>query len=197
MGWEEVEAMIHDHTEAIENDNWCMPTCCSSCHEKSDNYKLHDRRKRQLRLVAEDIVKVVITFLLRWKCPLCHTKFTDYPPFVKPHKRFVFFDMCRLSQRYLESGSATYRDTVTSNSSSIGYIDPESGLCDKFLSHSTVYRFMDYFADICPSLPVKAFAIDSHRYQTTVRRSLLVRALTTIRNIAQESIFPHFETLTG
>lgn len=197
MGSETIEAMIHDYTEAIEKGNLSLPTGCSSCHEKSDDYKLHECRERQLRVVIEDIVKVIITFLLRWKCPLCQSTFTDYPPFIKPHKRFILSDMCRLSQTYLESEKVTYRDTVKHKSSDIGYIDPESGLCEQFLSHSTIYRFMGYLADIFPSLPVNVFEISPDKYRTTTRRSILARALATIRNIAQKSIFPDFGTLAA
>ena len=197
MGSETIEAMIRDYTEAIEKGTLCMPTGCSSCHEESDDYKLHECRKRQLRVVIEDIVKVIITFLLRWKCPLCQATFTDYPPFIKPHKRFVLSDMCRFSQSYLESDKVTYRDTVKHKSYDIGYIDPESGLCEQFLSHSTIYRFMGCLADICLSLPGNVFTISHSKYRTATRRFILVRALATIRNIAQKSIFPDFETLTA
>ena len=197
MGSKTIEATIHDYTEAIEKGTLSMPAGCRSCHEKSDDYKLHDRRERQLRVVMEDIVKVIVTFLLRWKCPLCQATFTDYPPFIKPHKRFVLSEMCRLSQSYLESDKVTYRDTAKHKSYDIGYIDPESGLCEQFLSHSTIYRFMAYLADICLSPPGNVFAISHSKYRTATRRFILVRALATIRNIAQESIFPDFETLTA
>jgi len=197
MGSETIEATIHDYTQAIEKGTLSMPAGCRSCHEESDDYKLHDRRERQLRVVMEDIVKVIVTFLLRWKCPLCQATFTDYPPFIKPHKRFVLSDMCRFSRTYLESETVTYRNAVKSHSTGIGYIDAESGLCERFVSHSTIHRFMGYLCGICPSLPVNVVAISPGKYRTAARLSILARALATIENIARKSIFPDFGTLTG
>jgi len=192
-----IEGMIKDHTEAVEKGKFSMPTCCChQCHKKVDDYRLHECRKRQLRVVNKDIVKVFITFLLRWRCPLCQCTFTDYPPFIIPHKRFVLFDMCRFSQKYLESERATYRSTVKKDASDIGYIDPATGLCEQFLSHSTLYRFIEYLTDMYPYPLINSFLISSGKYRTETRKSILMRALCAVKNIAKKSIFPDFKTIT-
>jgi len=190
-----IEGMIRDHTEAVEKGNFSMPTCCChQCHKKVDGYKLHECRKRQLRVFHNDIIKVFITFLLRWKCPLCQSTFTEYPSFILPHKRFVLFDMCRLSQQYIESETANYRDTVKCNGSEIGYIDPVSGLCERFLSHSTLYRFIEYLANLCLSFRVSTFSISSRKYRTSTRKLTLIQAVFAIKNILKNFISPDFGT---
>jgi len=198
MESEMIETMIQCYTKAIETGNFSMPTsCCRCCHEKADHYTLHECRKRTLRIVIQDIVEIVMTFLLRWKCPLCQCTFTDYPVFMIPHKRFALFDMCRFGQKYLESETASYRNTVKSNASDIGYIDPGTGLCEQFLSHSTLYCFMGYLSNLCPSFHENMFTISSNKYRTSARKFTLTCALYAIKDIAKKAIFPDFETLTA
>lgn len=195
MPFEKIEEKIKNYTSSIEGGHFNMPTHdCRICHGKAEHYILHECRKRQLRVVHKDIIKVIMTFLLRWKCPLCQCTFTDYPPFIIPHKRFALFDMCQLSQKYLESETTSYRSTVKQGLSDIGYIDAATGLCERFLSHSTIYRFIGYIAKLCPSFYVSRFSISSRKYRSVARKSILIRALSVIKHFVKKSIFPDFET---
>ncbi|MCP4395355.1 MAG: hypothetical protein GY804_13975 [Alphaproteobacteria bacterium] len=90
----DIQEMILSHTNSIVKGHFCSPdVACHCCHHKPEVFKLHESRKRQFRLIVEDIVKVTVSFLLRWKCIDCGTTFTEYPSFALPHKRFVLTDI--------------------------------------------------------------------------------------------------------
>lgn len=199
-----IRKMIIDHTDSIVKGNFSSPDIvCPSCHQKPEVFKLHESRKRLLRLIEQDIVNVTISFLLRWRCLICGATFTEYPPFVVPHKRYVFTDIIKLGEKYLINADLSYRDVVKHNGADIGYPDAH-GLCDRFLSHSSVWRFMGYLADMCRSRMVRIHlpgerppSIPISKYRSHHRRSLLHKAFQAIllfcRQVNQK-IFPSFET---
>ncbi len=202
-----IEEMVQNYTDSITAGDFHIPTGrCRNCRQKPGVYKLHECRKRQFRLIAEDIVKILISFLPRWKCSLCKSTFTDYPTFVIPYKRFILYDIHRLSQKYLESEKTSYRDTTKHNHSCIGYKDPDTNYCEQFMSHSTVWRFLVYMSNIYSAVKnlinIKIFQpvfsdlppIFYTKYRSQKRKTILMNALSAIKNI-KNPIFPDFETV--
>lgn len=199
----DIQDMIARHTDAIIRGDIRSPDIvCRSCHQKPAFFKLHESRKRQFRLIVEDIVTVTMSFLLRWRCLLCRATFTEYPSFAVPHKRFVLTDIITLGQRYLEHESSSYRHVVLHGGANIGYPDA-GGLCDRFLSHSSVWRYMFFLSDMaspCNDHPVfgpQMLSIPSFKYHSDYRKGVLFRAvkglILLIRRMDFIS-FPDFET---
>ena len=203
------EEMIKNYTAGIARKKINPPDiACRNCRQKPESYELHETRKRQMRFFIGDIVKVMVSFLLRWQCPLCNSTFTQYPPFLVPHKRFILNDMVFFCEKYLVNDDLSYRDVAKHGGSDIGYPD-NSGLCNQFLSHSTIWRFMGCLEKISlASLkkrcfsgsrpePKKTHGIAPSKYRSHRRRSLLYRAYDAIvlfRRAPNQWIFPNFET---
>lgn len=197
-----IREIIEEYTGNITDGNFDAPDCeCENCRKKPDAFKLHESRKRQLRFLIGDVVEIAATFLLRWKCLLCGGTFTQYPPFVAPHKRFVVPDIVRLGRKYLEDENASYADAVTEDGNQIGYTN-DCGFCDSFVSRSTVWRFMEYLGAIRfektepsdenrqrpPCLP-------PWKYRSEKRNRLLRRAFEAVAQLAPNHFFKSFPDL--
>ncbi len=199
----DIQEVIANHTNSIIKGHFRSPDIiCQCCHQKPKFFKLHESRKRQFRLIVENIVKTTVSFLLRWRCLLCNTTFTEYPPFAAPHKRFVLTDINRLGQKYLSSDTYSYRGVVKENGIDIGYLD-SNDLCEQFVSHSTVWRFMIYLADryqerkqhfiMAKSVPL----ISSLKYRSNKRKALIYNAFkeNILFNLQADKVFfPDLET---
>jgi hypothetical protein len=199
-----IEKIIQKHTDSIVKGIYKMPNeCCRNCNNESVEYKLHECGKRQFRIIVKDIVKVMMSFLLRWKCPHCKSTFLDYPFFAMPYKRFTIVDISALSKQYIETENLSYRKSVMDRDINIGYPDPATRLCNHFLAHSTVWRFNNFMADFIMSFKKSSFytkKIHPTKYRTQSRKALLLRALHTIVKIYSSDItwqdngFQDFET---
>lgn len=199
----DIQEMITRHTEAIVSGDIKSPDMvCRCCHQKSSLFKLHESRKRQFRLIVEEIATVTMSFLLRWKCLFCGATFTEYPPFAVPHKRFVLTDIITLAQRYLRHESSSYRHVVRHEESDIGYPN-EWNLCDRFLSHTTVWRHMSFLAAMAPSdndhpdFKPQMPCISFFKYRSNYRKGLLVKAVSGMIELMKRMdfiSFPDFET---
>lgn len=199
----DIQEVITNHTNSIIKGHFSSPDIiCQCCHQKPKFFKLHESRKRQFRLVVENIVKTTVSFLLRWRCLLCNKTFTEYPSFAVPHKRFVLTDINRLGQKYLSNDTLGYRGVVKENGVNIGYPD-SNGLCEQFVSHSTVWRFMIYLADRSQVkrqhfiMPKKVSVISSFKYRSNKRKTLLYKAFKEIILFTQQAdkvFFPDLET---
>ena len=44
-------------------------------------FKRHELRRRQLRVIVEDVVQVMRIVIARWRCQECRYVFTDFPDF--------------------------------------------------------------------------------------------------------------------
>ncbi len=199
----DIQEVITNHTNSIIKGHFSSPDItCRNCHQKPKLFKLHESRKRQFRLIVENIVTTTVSFLLRWRCLLCNTTFTDYPSFAAPHKRFVLTDINSLGQKYLSSDNLSYRSVVKKNGVDIGYPD-SNDLCEQFVSHSTVWQFMIYLADryqdkrqhfiMAKTVPL----ISSLKYRSNKRKTLLYEAYKEIISLnlqADKVFFPDLET---
>jgi hypothetical protein len=195
---------IKEYTDKIVEGNFDTPECvCKKCGEKPEEYKLHECRKRQVRFSVGALVEILMTFLPRWKCSLCGATFTQYPPFIAPCKLFALAEIVRLSRKYLEDENATYADAVVEDGDEIGYPD-RRGLCDSFVSRSTVWRFVQYLASLRleetePSMNdgLRTPRLPARKYRSEKRRQILHRAVEAVGQFAGFSFFrafPDFET---
>jgi len=90
----------------------CLIGPCSRCNNTPDHFRRHELRKRQFRVIADEIVHFVLGLLIRWKCPGCNKSFTQYPDFALPYKRYILPDMMRYAERYLEDEQMSYSRLV-------------------------------------------------------------------------------------
>ena len=199
-----IRQIIKEYTDKIVEGDFDDPEgVCDNCRLKPDAHRLHECRKRQLRYAVGDIAEIVATFVLRWKCALCGATFTQYPPFIAPYKRFALPEIVRLSRKYLEDEHASYADAVVEDGNEIGYPD-ERGLCEGFVSRSTVWRFMEYLAsahieetESSKENRRRPLWLPPRKYRSEKRCGILHRAAEAVGRFARHSVlrpFPDFET---
>jgi len=76
-----LEEEIKAHTRRVESgERVCFCKACPACAAQAC-FKPHDCRRRTFRVLIDDMVKSLRSWILRWKCPKCGRRFTDYPPF--------------------------------------------------------------------------------------------------------------------
>ena len=61
---------------------YCGQRSCMRC--QGTKFKRHELRRRQLRVIVEDVVQVMRIVIARWRCQGCRYVFTDYPDFRTP-----------------------------------------------------------------------------------------------------------------
>ena len=209
----DIEERIKDHHVKVLSTNPDVPEGpCVKCLQQPDFFTLHDGRQRSFRFILLDIVRVAITILLRWKCPLCKGTFTDYPPFAIPYKRFVRDDIEGLSARYVERDKETYRCVVRPEKTAIGY--EHDG--ERQFEHSTVWKWLSWhgtqekrsaetlewiryhspshgiFRALTPIAPKKYRS--ERRKKVLERARLLLLAARAYLDLFQSKTFPRLET---
>jgi len=76
-----VEQEIKTHTQRVEaGEPVFYGQACPGCGSQ-EGFHMHDRRRRTFRIVLEGSVKLLCSWILRWKCLACGKRFTDCPPF--------------------------------------------------------------------------------------------------------------------
>ncbi len=61
----DIQEVITNHTNSIIKGHFSSPDIiCQCCHQKPEFFKLHESRKRQFRLVVENIVKTTVSFFI-------------------------------------------------------------------------------------------------------------------------------------
>lgn len=140
MGVSLIEELIGKHTDSILSASIQSPQrSCPHCFEISDTFKLHESRKRGFRFIVGGFVRIIISLLVRWKCPICGRTFTAYPDFALPYKRYVLMDIEGLSEDYLEN-EKTYQQTVSCEGEAIGYEERDGKIDERQLSASTPFK---------------------------------------------------------
>jgi hypothetical protein len=59
-------------------------------------------------VIVGEIIKVIFSLLIRWKCPGCGKTFTQYPEFALPYKRYTVPDIIAYAGRYVNEADLTY-----------------------------------------------------------------------------------------
>lgn len=217
--------MVHDSIAAIQryaeavDGRQIQPTVnrCPHCRGEPDHFRRHDRRKRVFLVVIERVVHKVLSALTRWKCPLCTGRFTLYPPFALPRKRYVKDSIFELARAYLEEDELSYRRAVEVERMPVFYALWDDGSIDeRSLAHSTLHRWYSFFSCLLVTLREaqhlvrqksatsdlfrRVFAPAPRKYRSEERRALLVRALRALstereyRSLFDRSIFPELAT---
>jgi hypothetical protein len=86
-----LEDEAKSHTDRVESGQpVCYRESCPEC-KSQQRFRRHDCRRRTFRLVVDGCVKVLASWIVRWKCPACGKRFTDYPPFWLAAQAFCAF----------------------------------------------------------------------------------------------------------
>ncbi|MFH1097366.1 MAG: DUF6431 domain-containing protein [Candidatus Desantisbacteria bacterium] len=144
---------------------------CPHCFETPDTFNLHESRKRSFRFIVGFFVRIVISMLIRWKCPICGRTFTDYPAFALPYKRYVLMDIEHLSEDYLEN-EKSYQQTVSCEGEAIGYEEKDGKVDERQLSASTPWRWLTFLGSMNNSLTQALNLIEQKAPQSAIFRQL-------------------------
>lgn len=216
----EIESYAGD---VLKNDVLCELPSCPRCGTGSDLFKRHEHRRRGFRILLDMIIKVVVCFVIRWKCPACKKTFTQQPPFALPLKRYTCDTILGLSELHLEDDTSSYRRSVLEDGASFLYApaakdDLPSG---RELAHSTLYQWITSVSTMQEVLrgaqdillqqdPVStihhelaAIEVSPRKYVKAARESILKRCRQLIhleakfRAVFSVSIFPRFAAQCG
>ena len=212
---QEIKDEITSYTkEVLRNNVRCPYESCPHCGAKrpEKGFKWAGLRERVFYLVLDALVEKVRSFLTRWLCPRCKTRFTYYPPFAIPKKRYVRQEIEERSLRYLEKEELSYRKASKERGMACGYKDSE-----KQLSHSTIHRWVSFFGaqvkllkdllsfirESLPELDLYRFssAIHPSKYRSKQRERCLgiarelLHAQAALRAFMEAASFPDFGTL--
>jgi len=106
-------------------------TCCPAC--ECTQFHRHEIRKRVFYAKSENGESFAMqSWLVRWRCSNCGTRFTDYPPFALPHKRFVKPSVFRMATDFFREDRSTYRRTTR-----------------RAAAHSSLWRWLTWLASLC------------------------------------------------
>jgi len=211
-------AEIQRYAEAVDGRQ-VQPSVnrCPHCRGEPDCFRRHDRRRRVFLVVLERVVHKVLSALTRWKCPLCTYRFTLYPPFALPRKRYVKESIFKLARAHLEVDELSYRTAVAVERMPVFYSQRDDGSIDeRSLSHSTLHRWHSLFFSLLETLREaqhlvrqksaksglfrRIFAPAPGKYRSEERRAILARALRALcvereyRALFGRSIFPELAT---
>lgn len=132
---------IERHSDQVRrNQIHCHLPPCSDCKVNSDNFRLHDKRKRQFYVIIEQFLEVVIGLLARWKCSGCGKSFTEYPAFALPYKRYTLPTIKFFSQKYAATDEMSCRKLT--KETPVGYETKEEEMVERQLDHSTIHRWI-------------------------------------------------------
>lgn len=195
----------------------CDVDTCLRCGSHPDSFCLHDRRKRTFLVVLDRLVHQVLSFLPRWKCPLCKRTFTTYPAFALPRKRYVRKDVLGFSARYVSEDRSSYRKAATEEGLPVFYDSGAPGEIDERLfAHTTLYRWFPFLGSLkrtvrdalrlirekAPGSGIfrKILPVPSWKYQSEERRQVLfgtcrlLQIESEFRALFENSLFPRFAT---
>ena len=195
----------------------CSTETCPRCGGVPGRFWRHGARER-LFLVFAEVVCRILSYLTRWRCPLCRQAFTQYPDFALPFKRYPAPFVLERCAAYASDEARTYREGVLEEGMPHSYVNAEIGV---ELSPSTLWRWMETLASLVepehrmlnlikqkdPStLLVRALAgvhIRAGKYRSEGRKQVLAQCwrLSLIAHVYHQlfgrSIFPEFGTRSG
>jgi rubredoxin len=211
-------SVIQRYAEAVDRRQ-VQPTLnrCPDCGEEPDRFRRHDRRRRVFLVVLGRVVHRVLSALSRWRCPICGHRFTLYPPFALPRKRYVKETIFELADAYVEEDELSYRRAVKVERMPAFYAQRDDGAIDeRSLAHSTLHRWHSLFFFLLETLQEaqrlvrqksatsslfrRVFTPAPKKYRSEERREVLVRAQRTLwvereyRSLFGRSVFPELAT---
>lgn len=140
-----VPEFIRAHESHVQQ-RICYRDRCQRCKQQA-RYTWRDMRRRSVRVVVGDVVRVFLIILVRWRCTACQYRFTDYPPFLLPYKRFAIEGLLPHCQDYLDDDGNSY-DSVskTSDGRPRWYVneDGRESSPARALNKSTIWRWCTF-----------------------------------------------------
>jgi len=209
---------INSFTQAVvRGEVPCDVQSCLRCGGHPDFFRIHERRKRTFLVILDRLVHKILSFLLRWKCPLCKKTFTTYPSFALPRKRYVRQEILRFSERYVTEDRTSYRKAATEGGLAVFYHGEEGKIDERQFAHTTLHRWFPFlgslkrtarealqlirektpgsgiFRKILPVPPWKYRSEERHEILIESRRLLQVES--EFRILFENSLFPRFATV--
>jgi hypothetical protein len=156
-----------------------------------------------------------MSWILRWRCQCCAKRFTDYPPFALPYKRFVQEPVMANTGEYLGT-DYTYCKTVEHEGMPIMYDDRSEAGLEKAsgLAPSTVWRWLSWLGGMPDTLRTvlglirekepnstlhrQPWAVSPRKYRCQQRQRTLERAMQLLaadrvcESLFGDGIFPRY-----
>jgi len=218
----QIEQQVQNYNQKIRSGDYLQPEkYCNHCKQAPAEFKLHDQRKRKLRIVVNALVQFVTLILVRRKCPLCKATFTVYPDFIAAHKRYAVDQIVGLSERYLHQKTSC-EEALRDDGHKIGH-PPESKFVEMKKSEATkdeesfvpgstlwrwcgwlgsfgaaIYKGLDLIRQIAPQTTIcREFdPVYPSKYRSEERKQTLERAIKVLKmrdiKIGEKKFFPHF-----
>jgi len=201
--WEE---KIKNYNEEMEGKKGPCNPICPNC-KKESIFGVHERRERKFMFILDRVVKIVLGFLIRWKCYLCGKTFTEYPEWAEPYKRYLRDQMIEKSLSYSSEVGVSYRDLAKVDNMPIEYDSEEGYVNGRSFSHVTLHNWVGHVgswkdrllkgSDLIKNKGVDSVVhreivpVDPSKYRSEERKSLLqicVRLL--LVNLEFMKLFP-------
>jgi hypothetical protein len=120
---------------------------CQRCGQR-DRFTRRDMRLRSVRVLLKNFVRVFSIILVRWRCAHCHYRFTDYPPFLLPYKRYALTGLIERCQVYLDHDQMSYAKVArTEDRRPVWYVNGQGRelLPARALAPSTIWRWVTFW----------------------------------------------------
>jgi len=148
----DLRQQIKDFNQAvIELSFRCSCEACPRCKKKAPIFARHDVSPRQFRLREGDLIYILDSWRVRFRCQDCRSVFTEYPPFALPYKRFAKPVLVEHAKSYLEQDQS-YRQTVRGTHTPVGYDGPKGQQQGQQLSRSTVWKWLAWLGRLKETL---------------------------------------------
>jgi hypothetical protein len=168
---------IQRYTESVENGSHvCTFETCPLCRRPPGErgFAFRGKRRRTFLVVVEALVQKILSALTRWRCPCCRRRFTDYPSFAVPNKRYVRQEIEDRSARYLENDTDTYGQVVRDGNTACGYDMNEDGTMDeRQLVGSTVHHWLTWLGSQTEKLSMVLGIVKALAPRSTIHREPL------------------------
>jgi hypothetical protein len=187
----------------------CPEGPCPKCHEEPGWFARKELKDRWVYILVlpqnstdPASIKRILTFLMRWKCPMCRRTFYVYPEFILPCKRYARDALAFIAANQL-SQQCEYRQGVHVHNQPVAYqaSDDPDEIDERRLVHSTLWAWVGFLGGMTgllrhmcgrirerdPRSEVHRFVptVNPSRYATKERRQLLERATQQVLWVAQ------------
>lgn len=128
---------------------------------------MKEARARRFWIVVERVVRKVLCWLARWKCPLCAKSFTEYPAFALPYKRYAREEILNRSGRYVEEDKTTCLVAAQDRGMVVCHAIESERKPERHLAASTVWRWAGWMGSLKKTL---RSAMDLIRQKSSTHR---------------------------
>jgi len=164
------------------------PEICPKCGKHPVKFKRHEIRSRKWWIVINFYVHIINSQISRWICPKCKGRFTLWPDFALPNRRYIRKEVQNRSEDYVEDKTETYWEATCVDKAPIEHKDEKYHV----MACSTVWRWLkwwggqdemlrrgtDLLLKVLPSSKIHRFhsTISAKKYRSIERKSLLETA---------------------